>query len=184
MTRSDAQNDWPRWATEPIEIVQWRPEWARQAEEEIRALEILLSPWLTAGIEHVGSTAVQGLVAKPVLDLMAGVASLDTDAEVAEVLAVNDWHFVPPDLDDRPFRRFFVKVQEGRRLAHLQIIESSNSRWSDQLTFRDSLRADESLANDYAELKRRLAAEHAEDREAYTEAKSNFIQSVLRPNDD
>ena len=86
---------------------------------------------------------------------------------------------VPPDLDQRPWRRFFVKVADGRRSAHLHVMSPDSPRWRQQLNFRDALRADPVLTAEYAALKRTLADQYADDREAYTAAKADFIRSVL-----
>ncbi|WP_081336271.1 GrpB family protein [Mycobacteroides chelonae] len=142
-------------------------------------LQSLLAPWRTDDVEHVGSTAVPGLAAKPILDLQAPVASLEVADAVADALAPHDWHYVPPHLDRRPYRRFFVKVMEGRRAAHLHLMANDARRRFQQLSFRDALRGDSDLVRAYAELKTLLAKQHRYDREAYTAGKQQFIQEVL-----
>ena len=171
--------DWPAWATETVEVGRADPAWQARGEQERRLLEARLAPLLISRVEHVGSTAVPGLAAKPILDLQAAVADLSIAPHVAEVLAPEGWHYVAPDLDQRPWRRFFVKVSDDRRVAHLHVMTSGTARWAEQLAFRDALRADASLANAYAALKRRLAAQHAADREAYAVAKSEFVHAAL-----
>ncbi len=143
----------------------------------------LLAPWLDDGVEHVGSTAVPGLAAKPIIDLMASVNDPDVVVEQAsQRLAADGWCYVPPELDGRPWRRFFVKPDASgqRRMAHLHVIPSGHVRWAEQLAFRDILRRDDQLARRYAELKRRLTDQHGHDREAYTEAKATFIAEALQ----
>lgn len=142
----------------------------------------LLAPWLVEGVEHIGSTAVPGLSAKPIVDLMASVTDLDTVVtEASERLAADGWCYVPTALDRRPWRRFFVKPDPaGRhREAHLHLVEAGHQRWADQIRFRDALRADDGLARAYEDLKRRLATQSAHDREAYTAGKSAFVANVL-----
>lgn len=170
---------WPPWATEPVELCEPNSDWPRRGVHECRRLEELLAQWLTRPVEHVGSTAVPGLAAKPILDLQAATADLGVVGAVAATLAPDGWHFVDPDLDQRPWRRFFVKVSGGRRCAHLHLMTGDCLRWHDQLAFRDELCASPSLRAAYAKLKRDLAVEHADDREAYTAAKSDFIHGVL-----
>jgi GrpB-like predicted nucleotidyltransferase (UPF0157 family) len=130
------------------------------------------------GIEHVGSTAVPGLAAKPIVDLMASVRDLAVDPDL---LTAHGWCYVPPELDGRPWRRFFVKPDESgqHREAHLHVIQAGHPRWTDQLRFRDALRGDGRLARRYEDLKYRLSAQHGHDREAYTEAKADFVAKVL-----
>ena len=170
----------PGWAVEPIRIVDPDPGWAAQADALREQLAGLLSRWLTTDIEHVGSTAVPGLAAKPILDLMAGVADLDAAPEIATALAGHGWHYVPPELDERDYRRFLVHVLDGHRHAHLHLMRPDTEHWHRHLAFRDRLRAEPALRDEYAELKRRLATAHGGDRETYTEAKSDLINQALR----
>jgi GrpB-like predicted nucleotidyltransferase (UPF0157 family) len=170
----------PGWAYEPISIVEPDPGWGSQAAALRARLGGLLGRWQIDDIEHVGSTAVPGLAAKPILDLMAGCTDLDQAPEIAEALAEDGWHYVPLELDERPYRRFFVHVVDGHRHAHLHLIRPATEHWQRHLAFRDRLRADPRLRDEYAALKRRLAAAHAEDREAYTQAKSDFIDRTLQ----
>jgi GrpB-like predicted nucleotidyltransferase (UPF0157 family) len=176
-------NDWPAWATEPVFIVDYDERWALQAAEERQRLGILLGPWLVDDIHHVGSTAIPGLPAKPIIDLMVGVGSLGDAPAMARVLAPHDWHLVPPEFDARPWRRLLVKVAAGRRIAHLHLLNPGASQWAEQLRFRDRLCARPALAAEYAQLKRRLARVHADDREAYTKAKAAFVRRVLAGRD-
>lgn len=144
---------------------------------------MLLASWLVDGVEHVGSTAVSGLAAKPIIDLMASVRNPETVVgQAGERLAADGWCYVPPELDQHAWRRFFVKPDTTgqHRVAHLHVIRAGHPRWDEQLAFRDALREDAGLALRYADLKRRLAAEHPDDREAYTAAKGGFVADVLR----
>ncbi|ART67335.1 hypothetical protein BTO20_00840 [Mycobacterium dioxanotrophicus] len=182
--RRATDSPWSNWATETIEIVDADPDWEAQGKRLCDNLQALLAPWLVARIEHVGSTAIPGLPAKPIIDLQAAVAHLDASDSMAAVLSKHDWHYVTPDLDRRPWRRFFVKVNEGHRSAHLHIMTTDSARWHQQIAFRDALRADPSTTANYAALKRSLAAEHGDDREAYSAAKYSFIQAVLNARSD
>nr|WP_090799435.1 GrpB family protein [Paenibacillus sp. GP183] len=86
---------------------------------------------------------------------------------------------VPHELDNKPWRRFFVKVKDDKRVAHLHLIRAGEERWEKQLLFRDRLRGNPHLLDEYKNLKLKLAQEFMHDREAYTEAKSAFIKRVL-----
>lgn len=177
---STVSDPWPSWATERIEVDEWDPDWEQRARGLISDLADRLAPWLAGAVEHVGSTAVPGLPAKPVIDLMAPVRSL-TDAEAADgVLAEAGWHLVPPELDRRPWRRMHVLPRCGRRSAHLHLVEPGHRRWRDTIVFRDQLRQRRDIAQEYARLKRATAQAHRGDREAYTDAKSTFVESVVR----
>lgn len=173
----------PAWAYEAAEVWPHDPRWSDLAVAECALLAELQAPWLVDGVEHVGSTAVPGLAAKPILDLMASVTDPDVVvAHASEQLSGSGWCYVSPSLDRRPWRRFFVKpdVSGRRRAAHLHVIAFGHSRWDEQLTFRDALRRDDRLALQYAQLKRRLANKYADNRESYTNAKSEFVAETLR----
>jgi GrpB-like predicted nucleotidyltransferase (UPF0157 family) len=172
----------PPWAYETPEIRPHDPRLLLAAETERGRLAELLAPWLADGVEHVGSTAVPGLAAKPVIDLMASVRDLSAVvAQAGDGLAADGWCYVPPELDQRPWRRFFVKPDESgqHRVAHLHLIQAGHPRWAEQLAFRDALRRDGQLARQYADLKRLLAARHVGDREAYSAAKAAFVANAL-----
>jgi GrpB-like predicted nucleotidyltransferase (UPF0157 family) len=174
------EDSWPAWATQPVEIVAADPRWAARAADLLRALEPILDPWLEGRPEHVGSTAVPGLAAKPIVDLMAPVRSLDEARAADGPLAAVGWQLVPPELDGRPWRRMYVLPDGDRRAAHLHLVEATHPRWRDTRRFRDELRRHPQLIEEYARLKRTAAQAHGEDREAYTHAKSAFVDRVLR----
>lgn len=171
--------DWPTWAREQVSVHAPDPRWQRRGADHGRLLDVALAPFLASPVEHVGSTSVPGLAAKPVLDLQAAVADLSCADAVARVLFPFGWHHVPPELDGRPWRRFFVLVVGDRRAAHLHLLRAGSSRWHEQLAFRDALRADPALVGRYAALKVALAAQHPDDREAYTAGKGDFVRAVL-----
>jgi GrpB-like predicted nucleotidyltransferase (UPF0157 family) len=171
--------NWPAWATESVEVVEANPAWSLQAQEEIRQLSGLLQGLDMDTFEHIGSTSIPGLPAKPIIDLMGEVKSWDDMHLIAERLNPLGWNYVPPALDGREYRRFWVKVSNGRRAVHLHLMLPGEQRWERQIRFRDVLRARPELVRAYAELKIKLADENKHDREAYTAAKSEFITQVL-----
>jgi GrpB-like predicted nucleotidyltransferase (UPF0157 family) len=139
--------DWPAWATEKVDVRPADLEWRERGEKERLLLEATLGAWLVVPIEHVGSTAVPNLSAKPILDFQAAVTNFDCAADIATALTPAGWHCVPPEIDVRTWRRFFVKVAQGHRVAHLHVMLLSNARWRQQLAFRDALRADPFSSN-------------------------------------
>jgi GrpB-like predicted nucleotidyltransferase (UPF0157 family) len=167
------------WMTAKLQVCTADPSWQKQGLAEALRLQERLAPWLIGHVEHVGSTAVPHLDAKPILDLQAAVADLACVAEFQDLLASSGWHFVPPELDARPWRRFFVQVRDGSRVAHLHVMRPDATRWAEQLAFRDALRGDAALAIRYGELKRSLASQYADDREGYSGAKASFVRTVL-----
>ncbi len=175
-------SDWPSWATEPVALSSAQPDWPEQAATLRTSLLQQLAPWHITELHHVGSTAVPGLAAKPILDLMAATEDLGQAAEIAATLARTGWHYVPPELDGRPWRRFFVHVVGNHRHAHLQLMQPSTPRWQQQLDFRDRLRQSPVLRRQYQELKVQLASTYHDDREAYSQAKTAFVTKVVTEN--
>jgi GrpB-like predicted nucleotidyltransferase (UPF0157 family) len=172
---------WPAWARQEVEISEPDPAWEWQAAELRAGLERRLARWFDGHVERVGSTAVPGLAAKPVIDLLAPVNSLAESERADDVLAAEGWHLVPPELDQRPWRRMYVLPEGDRRLAHLHLVEPTHPQWRDVLLFRDRLRLHPELAAEYMRIKRLAARAHPDDREAYTAAKSAFVQQVIHP---
>jgi GrpB-like predicted nucleotidyltransferase (UPF0157 family) len=147
------------------------------AGEQARATAIL-APWLAAPIEHIGSTSVPGLPAKPVIDMLAPVRSLTRAQDAVATLAEDGWLFWPDD-PGRPYRLWFLRPRPEARTHHLQLIEHDEPHACALIAFRDALRADPGLRADYARLKERLGHRHRENRNAYTNAKSEFVARVL-----
>ncbi|HEX8093563.1 GrpB family protein [Jatrophihabitans sp.] len=172
--------DWPSWASEPVELVAPDPTWLARGRRAGQSLDEALGALLVCPVEHVGSTAIPGLPAKPILDLLAEVSDLAVAEQVAGLLAPQGWHYVPPELDGRPYERFFVQVLDGHRVAHLHLLRAGSPQRTDLVRFRDLLRGNRHLAADYAALKAGLAAAHRDDRERYSAAKHGFVTDVLR----
>ena len=130
-------------------------------------------------IEHVGSTAVPELAAKPIIDIMLGVHSLaDIEARI-ETMGMLDYEYMPQHENVMPERRYFAKPVVRPRYFHVHAVVLDGAFWNEHLIFRDALRANPKLAQSYASLKLQLAAEFGEDREGYTNAKGSFIRSVI-----
>ena len=131
----------------------------------------MLAPWLEGGIHHIGATSVPGLAAKPMVDMMAGVRDFEEARAAYEPLIVEGYAHT----QHRPgIAHHFSRPGYG-----LHLTESGSDLWKERLAFRDALRADPGLLAEYAALKRRLAQEHAEDIEAYTAGKRDFVGRVL-----
>jgi GrpB-like predicted nucleotidyltransferase (UPF0157 family) len=179
----DNNSNLPKWATESIQIESPNHEWINRGNAEVKELLNLLSSFDVKEVEHIGSTSIFDLPAKPIIDLMAIVPSYDCIDDIAVKLGEYQWHFVPPELDNRPWRRFFIKVENQKRVAHLQAMLKGEPRWVQQLSFRNRLNRNPSLREEYATLKKDLAKKYFNDREAYSQAKTEFIQRVLEPKD-
>ncbi len=154
------------------------PAWAEAFELERDRLRALL-PEAFGAIEHIGSTAVPGLVAKPIIDIMAAVDSLDNVEVLIERLCDNGYTTSTEFNASLADRKWLMRWRDGRRTHHLHIVVADGCPWNDRLAFRDALRSEPALARRYAELKAELATRHHADRDAYTDAKSAFLHSVV-----
>lgn len=160
----------------PIEIVDYDPLWSVHFAEERARLLIAIGPWLRGPVEHVGSTAVPGLRAKPVIDIMAGVESLPASRDAISALGRLDYQYWPYESH---IMHWFCKPSPEFRTHHLHLVPVDSPLWVERLAFRDRLRADASARLDYAALKDELARRHRHDREAYTEGKTEFVRRVV-----
>jgi GrpB-like predicted nucleotidyltransferase (UPF0157 family) len=174
-----ASSAWPLWATETVRIVGHDPAWAATAQRLAGEIERHLGDLLAGPVEHVGSTAVPGLAAKPIIDLLAPVPDVARASDADPMLERLGWHPVPPELDERPWRRFAVLAAGDRRVAHLHLLAADDPRCGDEVAFRNALRNEPTLAAAYAQLKWELADAYPHDREAYTHGKTTFVSEVL-----
>jgi GrpB-like predicted nucleotidyltransferase (UPF0157 family) len=163
-----------------VHIEPYNPGWPQLFLDERVLLLQVLGPWLAGPIEHIGSTAVPGMPAKPVIDIMAAVASLDASRDAIARLAEASYRHFPYRAD---VMHWFCKPGPELRTHHLHLVPHQSPLWRDRLYFRDRLRTDQDLAREYAALKQRLAAQYRDDREMYTELKGPFIERVLHERD-
>jgi GrpB-like predicted nucleotidyltransferase (UPF0157 family) len=164
-----------------VEIVDYDPRWPLLFDEEAKRLRAVLDPSLTIGLEHFGSTAIPGLSAKPIIDILIAVRSLATaQATFVEALRILDYVYWADN--PKKDRMFFVKGMPpfgSKRSHHVHVTEPHGEMWQ-RLAFRNYLRAHREEAETYERLKRRLAAKYQSDREAYTNAKSAYVEGVMR----
>ena len=167
-------------ASDPIVLVPHRAEWEALARQEIAAIRAGLAGMPVSDIQHIGSTAVRGIVAKPILDLQVLVPALaDVPGAVAALGALGYEYWA--DNPDR-LRLFFVKGRSPKgagRSHHLHVLQDRDT-FEDAVLFRDALLGDPVLAGEYDRLKRDLAARFSADREAYTAGKTGFVRDVVR----
>jgi GrpB-like predicted nucleotidyltransferase (UPF0157 family) len=165
-------------AAEFVELVPYDDRWPALFESEAALLRAGLQGQV-GRIAHVGSTAVFGMDAKPILDLMAEVPSLRAPALLHWSLA--RYGYLLEARDDVSDRLFFLKRHGSQPTHHLSVCEADSQFWHSHLEFRDRLRADRALAEQYLALKKSLSQVHRTDRPAYTRAKAEFICAVLQP---
>lgn len=163
-------------ARDRVRLESHDPAWRDHFEAEASRLLDAVGDWLLA-VEHVGSTAVEGLPAKPVVDVLAAVPDESTARSLVPVLEPLGYEHHPDD--DVADRVFLAKGPREDRTVYCSLAPVGSDTYCEQLAFRDALRADPQLRSEYAALKRRLAAEHPDDREAYTDGKTPFVEQVL-----
>jgi GrpB-like predicted nucleotidyltransferase (UPF0157 family) len=156
-------------------VIPYDPEWELRFQVEAAMLERVLDPWLDGGIHHIGSTAVPGLAAKPIIDVIAGVRELEAARAAFGPLEALGyaWHAHRPEA-----HAFFKPANGSEHTHHLHLTVPGSDLWRERLEFRDALRADPALAAEYAAWK----TQHAEGtgaRDGYTGDKRPIVQRVL-----
>ena len=164
---------------EPLELADYDPAWPARFDEMRARLADALGE-VARRIDHVGSTAVPGLAAKPIVDIQVSVPSVDDEADFRHPIEAQGFalRFIEPG------HRYFRPPPGLPRLWQVHVCTIGSEWERSHLLFRDYLRAHPADAGRYAELKRRLAGEHRHDRIAYTDAKGPFIEQVLRRADE
>jgi len=161
-----------------VVIHPYSDDWPRQFDAVRDELRAIFAP-LEVAIEHVGSTSILGLSAKPVIDVLLGAPSLAQIEAKITPLGDRGYTYVARYEADLPLRRYFVQSAATALRVHLHAVVTGSSFWQEQLAFRDLLRANAALRTEYQDLKLRLAIQFADNKAAYTDAKGPFIQSVL-----
>jgi GrpB-like predicted nucleotidyltransferase (UPF0157 family) len=162
--------------TQPIEVVDYDPGWPRAYAEERDRIAAAIGDTVLA-IEHVGGTAVPGLPAKPVIDLMVGVEDIERAGPAVAGLINLGYEYIPELESELPDRRYFRRGTPETH--HVHMVAASSDYWAEHLLFRDYLRAHPQAAEEYGKLKRGLAGRFRLDREAYRAGKVPFIDTVV-----
>jgi GrpB-like predicted nucleotidyltransferase (UPF0157 family) len=158
-----------------VRIVECDPAWPALAGTELHRIEEALGE-VAERLEHVGSTAVPGLAAKPILDLQISVATLEPRARYVEALERLGYLFVPAP--ESPDHHFFARPPQRPRTHHLHVCEAGGVHELRHVALRDFLRVHPDEAARYAALKRRLAAQHPQDRLAYIDGKAEHVAAL------
>lgn len=159
-----------------VKLASAHDEWAQLFDKEKQLLLDTLGDRMIA-IEHVGSTAIPGIPAKPLLDMNVAVTSLD-DVYIEGFVAPLEklrYHY----MHKFPERRFFAKGLEAQRTHHLNLVERDSEEWHNAILFRNYMRSSKRACEEYAVLKEKLADQYADDRASYTKAKEVFIQKII-----
>ncbi|WP_429815566.1 GrpB family protein [Ensifer sp. B1-9] len=166
----------PQYVAQPVEICDWSPDWPDKFSVKAEAIRRALGDHALR-IDHVGSTAIRGLAAKPIIDIQISVADLTTIEILAERMATIGyiWRPLNADLTKRYFRE---RPGDERTHIHMRRVGSWQEQWT--LLFRDYMRAHVNEHAPYADLKRVLALRYRHDRAAYSEAKSERVWEIIQ----
>lgn len=162
---------------ERVELVEYNPEWPKMFDRE-RALIAVALGSVILDIQHVGSTSIPALAAKPIIDIMIAVESLQQIKNSVPVLKELDYEYCGEA--GIPGRLFFRKYVTGKRTFHLHCVEPHSDVWHQYVPFRNYLIAHPDIAREYEALKYDLAIKYEHDRVRYTESKDEFIKGILR----
>lgn len=159
-----------------VALVDYDPTWPDEFAQEKRRLEEAFGDKVVE-IVHVGSTAVPGLTAKPIIDIEVGLSKLEDYKELIPLAENLGYYFMP----ERVFEDyvFMPKGSESCRTHYLHFAAINSDEWRNVIKFRDVLRANPKLRDEYALLKTKLAATNATNRQVYTAAKATFIERII-----
>lgn len=158
-----------------VEIVPYDPQWPARFEATAAELRRALGANVVA-VHHVGSTAVPGLAAKPVIDVLPVVADLGAVSQAEPALV--DLGYEPRGEYGLPGRRYFVREAGGRRTDHVHVYEADDPAVARHLALRDYLRAHAEEAAQYGALKASVAEQYPHDRRRYSEAKGPIVSAL------
>lgn len=175
-------HDGQRWSNadqDRVDLVDYDAAWPAMFQAEAARIRAAIGAWGPFDLEHVGSTAIPGLEAKPIIDIM--LISADRERWPSLVEPIQRLGYVFWADNPRRDRMFFVKGMPpfGERRTHHVHVRTPGDAGA-ALLFRDHLRAHPDDLGRYASLKRELAATHATDRDAYTDGKARFVEEIVR----
>ncbi len=164
---------------EPLWISDYDPSWPEKfRKEKARLLQIFSASF--RGIEHIGSTAIPGLGAKPIIDMMAGLKSISFADSLLGPLREYGYATPPNCNDGLTERRWLLRHANGHRTHHLHLLLYEGDGWKRTIQFRDALIRDEKARQQYDKLKRDLVTITDNNRSAYISAKSEFVEMILK----
>ena len=156
-------------------LAEYDENWAVEFENERNAIQRAITDY-KIGIEHVGSTSVESLCAKPIIDILIGIERFNDGFEcVTDLEAIG---YESKGENGVPGRHFFAKGNP--RTHHIHMVEMNSNFWNEHLLFRNYLRNNSEARIQYSELKKELALKYENDREKYTSSKAEFIKEIIK----
>ncbi len=162
-----------------VHITEYNPLWKQQFQKE-KQLIIKTIPNIQLEIEHIGSTSIEGLGAKPVIDILIGLYDFSLANEQVKKIINIGYQYLPQYEDTMPYRRFFIKEENGIRICHIHMIEINTEFWKRHLAFRDYLISHPKEKEEYYSLKKELSQREWKDGNEYAAAKTEFIKNIER----
>ena len=159
-----------------VKLSDYQEGWISLYKSEHRKLKSALND-LVSEIQHIGSTSVPGLCAKPIIDIMIGVKTLENYVELIDILKIIGYEF--RECASEPDRKFFLKRNNDVSTHHLHIVKIDTEEWTKHIIFRNYLIDHKETADKYGCLKLELARKFPEDRNNYIVAKSKFINMII-----
>ena len=160
-----------------VKLDSYNPKWKVSFEKEKRHIHKSLGD-LIVGVEHVGSTAIPGALAKPVIDIAVVVKSIKFPYKLIKLLGTLGYEYKKDD--DVPGRLFFIKGSEKRRTHYIHVVKLQGREWKKLILFRNYLLAHNKAIHEYNELKNKLAKQYTLDRKSYTSWKDKFIKAIIK----
>ncbi|MCW4049583.1 MAG: GrpB family protein [Candidatus Bathyarchaeota archaeon] len=160
-----------------ITVVEYDPEWPMYYEKEKKLILEAISEYVIT-IDHIGSTSIPGLGAKPIIDILAGMDSQETADSCLEPLSRIGYDDVTPEPQEDDWYYCLGKGPHSPGV-HLHFVKDGCDHWRKHILVRDYLRTHPEICREYYEMKLALVSRYADQREIYTESKSGFINRVV-----
>ena len=160
-----------------IIIEPYNPNWANQFEKESELISQVLKDHSPI-IEHIGSTSVKGLGAKPIIDILIGFPNFDTSKDAIKKIEKLGYTYVQEYEKEMPFRRFFFKTKNHQRTHHIHLVQIDSTFWKRHLAFRNHLRENQKDREEYYKLKQELSLKDWKNGDEYASAKNSFIRGI------
>lgn len=163
-----------------VQLVPYNDNWKKLFEEEKAKLIEALGD-LAIDIQHIGSTSIVGMMAKPIIDIDVGIKNVDNPRLVEQIVdSLRPFGYEWRRLNSTPDHHIFVKGPEDKRTHYLHVVEHKGQIWNNDVLFCDYLNIHETEAKAYENLKLALSEKYTDDREKYTKGKKFFINELLR----
>jgi GrpB-like predicted nucleotidyltransferase (UPF0157 family) len=162
-----------------VVIEEYNPMWPALFENEKELLSNVFDE-IEFAIEHIGSTSIVGLGAKPVIDIMVGVPDFSLANNYVAGIELLGYQYISSYESVMPFRKFFIKESAGKRTHHIHLVELNTDFWKRHLAFRNYLRENDKVRDAYFMLKKGLVEKEWKSGDEYAAAKGDFINEVLK----